>query len=224
MNMKVSNGFREAQARRPLEKVNKLRIFFNCVFLWLVLYVVVLFAWLIYDYFFLRYYINIPVFSTVTRIFLLTYALMLLAHHVLAQYNYRKGSMFSSMSGDNILVRIMHPSGVRRGTFVGVRLFYYVKRVGRHEWIDKIVDYVLTQKITHERPLILRSHLLSSPSMCERITSRIEAHGLKCSVSKDLPMQAKFKLLWLTPANIAAYQFYLPTLNARETEIVITPA
>lgn len=210
--------------RLAATRVNKQILLRNVVIFWLGFYMSILIAFIVNSFLFYPEYVTISVLLPATICFIFIYVMFLLIHHIAAQYNLRKGILFSSARGDGWIVRYLHPTGVRRGTLIGVRLNCYLRKVRRQEWSNKIFNYVITQQCTVERPLILRSHLLSLPEIRSRLISRLEEQGLHCSVSHGLPMNAKFRLLWLTTSIIAAFQLYLPAICDRETEIIITPA
>lgn len=205
-------------------RVNKGVLIRNVILFWVSLYLAIPISALFKAFINSAGNIGIQVLEFPLVYFLSFYLLSYILYHIMAKYNLKKGILFSSSSCDGWLARRLTPTKVRKGTLVSIQLACYLREVCRKEWGNKLCIFVLTQKCSVERPLILRSHLLSLQATRNQLIKQLKKQGFNCSVNHDLPIEAKFRLLWLTPALIAAFQLYLPTLCDRETEIIIMPA
>lgn len=205
-------------------RVNKFVLIRNVILVWFSLYLVMQIIVLFEMFINLGWNVGIQALGFPMVCFLSFYLLFYVLYHINAKYNFKKGIIFSSSSCDGWLARLLTPTRVRKGTLVSIRLACYLREVRCKEWGNKLCIFVLTQKCSVERPLIVRSHLLSLPATRTQLIKQLKKQGFNCSVNQDLPIEAKFRLLWLTPALIAAFQRYLPTLCDRETEIIIMPA
>lgn len=205
-------------------RINKFILIRNVIIFWGAFYMTIQSLFLLRPLSYSMEYRPIKIFSLPIVAFLSVYLCLYIAHHIQAKSNLKKGILFAASPGDRWLERLLTPAGVRKGTLISIRLNCYLKEVRPSEWGNKLFNFVLTQKCSGERPLIVRSHLLSLPATRTRLIRRLEKQGFNCSVRPDLPIGATFRLLWLTPATILACQLYLPVICDSETEIVITPA
>lgn len=98
-------------------------------------------------------------------------------YHIMAKYNLKKGILFSSSSCDGWLARRLTPTKVRKGTLVSIQLACYLREVCRKEWGNKLCIFVLTQKCSVERPLIVRSHLLSLSATRNQLIKQLKKRG-----------------------------------------------
>lgn len=129
---------------------------------------------------------------------------------------------FSTASADSKLYWLFSRAAYRPGRYVGIKLSADISSRPMHEWVAEMAEFVLKEPCTLSRPLILRSHLLSNRRFREPLTEQLTAAGMCCTMRRDLPVLFPFLLKWFTPA-VMVLGGKLPSLYAREVEIIVTP-
>ncbi|KAA6093791.1 MULTISPECIES: hypothetical protein [unclassified Pantoea] len=129
---------------------------------------------------------------------------------------------FSTAPADSKLYWLFCHDAYRPGRYVGIRLCADITGRPYHKWVAEMAKFVVKEPCTLSRPLILRSHLLSNRKFREPLTKQLMAAGMCCSIQRDLPVLFPFLLKWFTPA-VMVLGGKLPSMYAREVEIIVTP-
>lgn len=129
-------------------------------------------------------------------------------HHYFANKNREK----------NIIMTFSKKDGVYDA---GIPLCVYMPE-NRHRIVTLLVKATCEQFQKENIPVRMRSHFLNSP---DHFMKKMRKNNISCAeISRPVAPtgRRKFMLYWVTPVIIGSFQWHLPAINLRETELTLT--
>lgn len=184
-------------------KINKYTVLAKIALLWTSFYILFLLPSIFFG----------EIFTLLNGSFALTYLVIIYLtfyciHHYSANKNREK----------KIILTFCKKHGVYHA---GIPISLYMPK-NRHRIVTLLVKATCEQFQKENIPVMMRSHFLNSP---DRFMKKMRKNNIFCAeISRpEVPTGwRKFMLYWVTPVIIGSFQWYIPTINLRETEMTLT--
>lgn len=146
--------------------------------------------------------------SIALKCLVITYLVFFGIYHYYANKNRKK----------NIILTFSNKNGAYHA---GIPLTIYMPE-NKHKIVTLMVKATCEQFQKENIPVSMRSHLLDSP---DGFMKKMRKNNISCAVTAgpELPTGwRRFMLYWVTPVIIGSFQWNIPTINLRETELTLT--